>query len=115
MASGQRARCSAIHKGHRRIASDIWVGLQVAVEVCIHFSIPIGVENRIAYGNEDLGNLNVEDHEVAGRIGMVSCFGAGGTFFSRFAIFRGRAFRLKSFGEAATKVRGASHVYRGKH
>jgi hypothetical protein len=40
----------------------------------------------LAYGNEDLGNRNVEDQDLAGRTGMVSCFGAAGAFFSRFVI-----------------------------
>lgn len=70
----------------------------------------LGWKIYFAYGNEDLGNRNVEDHDLAGRTGMVSYLGAGGTFFSRFAILGGRDFRLKVFGEAATKSRGASHI-----
>jgi hypothetical protein len=57
-----------------------------------------------------LGNRNVEDQDLIGRTGMVSCFGAAGSFFSRFDIWT--RFRLNFFGEAATGIEGASHIYR---
>jgi len=49
-----------------------------------------------AYGNEDLGNRNVEDQDLAGRTGMVSCFGAGEAFSSRFVILED-AIQAQSF------------------
>lgn len=52
-----------------------------------------------------MGNLNVEDQDLAGRTGMVSYFAAAGSFFWRFDIWRTR-FRLKCFGEAATGIEG---------
>jgi len=57
-----------------------------------------------------LGNRNVEDQDLAGRTGMVSCFGAAGSFLSRFDIWITRL-RLKFFGEAATGIEGGRVTY----
>jgi hypothetical protein len=44
----------------------------------------------LAYGNEDLGNRNVEDQDLAGRTGIVSCSEAEESFSCRLAIRRTR-------------------------
>ena len=66
----------ARHKGHRYISLDISPGLEVLLDNFGHVSKRGGDARRVgkfivsAYGNEDLGNLNVDDHDLGGRTGI---------------------------------------------
>jgi hypothetical protein len=67
---------SARHRGHRYISVDIQRGLEGWLENYNHVSKRVGAARCISlliistYGNDDLGNLNVEDHDLGGCTGI---------------------------------------------
>jgi hypothetical protein len=86
--SGQRAGGSAIHKGHRRIASDIWVDPRAAVEVSIRCQYP----NQHAKWELLTGMkiwVIVMSKTMTWQVVLAwsHVFRAVGSFFSRLAIF----------------------------
>jgi len=66
----------ARYRGHRYISADIPRGLEVPLESCIQVSKRVSAARRggrlmtVTYGNEDLGNLNVDDHDLGGCTGI---------------------------------------------
>lgn len=77
-ALGQTVRHSAICTGHQSIFVGIWIGPRAMIEHCVNkfspWTKPLKLKDRSAYGNEDLGNLRVEDHDLTGTVrpGMFS-------------------------------------------
>ncbi len=67
---------SARHTGHRYISADISHGLEVLLENYRHINKRVGSPGRVGsimvatYGNDDLGNLKVEDHDLGWCIGI---------------------------------------------
>ena len=68
----------AKHKGHRYISLDRSHGLAVLLDNFGHVSKRVGAARRVGkftistYGNDDLGNLNVDDHDLGGCTGISS-------------------------------------------
>ena len=70
--SGQSAHDSAIRTGHWRIVLCTLVDLPGRGEVCNMLIKASGYDGqRKPYGNVDLGSRRVEDHDFAGRTGIV--------------------------------------------
>ena len=118
-AFGQRARGSATHKGHRRIASGIEVDPQAADVVCVHCQRPIEMRNRFWLTGIKTWVIVMSKTRIWRVVLAWSHVLELGELFPRGSSFWQERFRLKVFGQATTnrgdRTGSTSHLYRWRY